>query len=116
MPGGVGTQMVADADSIDGPWTVTTMVDGESLGVPSGTPSKAVAGNRGLWLHQGGMVDTPSDEWWSVIMSDHGSAGRMVSLVPITWDNGFPLIGLPRNLRQAPNTWFKPGTRHKQNP
>jgi len=38
-------------------------------------------------------------------MSDHGSAGRMVSLVPVTWDHGFPLIGLPGNLR-SPNTWI----------
>jgi xylan 1,4-beta-xylosidase len=116
IPGGAVNQMVAVADSIDGPWTVTTMVDGESLGVPSGTPSKAVAANRGLWLHQGGMVDTPSGEWWSVIMSDHGSAGRMVSLVPITWDGGFPLIGLPGNLRKAPNTWVKPDTGVTQKP
>jgi xylan 1,4-beta-xylosidase len=116
IPGGAVNQMVAIADSIDGPWTVTTMVEGESLGIPSGTPSKAAAENRGLWLHQGGMVDTPSGEWWSVIMSDHGSAGRMVSLVPITWDNGFPLIGLPGNLRKAPNTWVKPNTGVKQNP
>ena len=108
IPGGAVNQMVAIADSIDGPWTVTTMVEGESLGIPSGTPSKAAPNNRGLWLHQGGMVDTPTGEWWSVIMSDHGSAGRMVSLVPITWDGGFPLIGLPGNLRRAPNTWIKP--------
>jgi xylan 1,4-beta-xylosidase len=92
------------------------MVDGESLGVPSGTPATAQANNRGLWLHQGGMVSTPSGEWWSVIMSDHGSAGRMVSLVPITWDDGFPLIGLPGNLRKAPNTWVKPNTGVKQEP
>jgi xylan 1,4-beta-xylosidase len=116
IPGGAVNQMVAIADSIDGPWTVTTMVDGESLGVPSGTPSKAATNNRGLWLHQGGMVDTPSGQWWSVIMSDHGSAGRMVSLVPITWDGGFPLIGLPGNLRKAPNTWVKPDTGVKQPP
>ncbi len=62
------------------------------------------------------MVDTPSGEWWSVIMSDHGSAGRMVSLVPVTWDGGFPLIGLPGNLRKAPNTWIKPDTGVKQQP
>jgi xylan 1,4-beta-xylosidase len=116
IPGGAVNQMVAIADSIDGPWTVTTMVDGESLGVPSRTPAKAVPDDRGLWLHQGGMVDTPSGEWWSIIMSDHGSAGRMVSLVPITWDNGFPLIGLPGNLRKAPNTWIKPNTGVKQEP
>jgi hypothetical protein len=60
------------------------------------------------------MCDTPSGEWWSVIMSDHGSAGRMVALVPITWDDGFPLIGLPGNLRKAPNTWIKPNTGYTQ--
>jgi xylan 1,4-beta-xylosidase len=116
IPGGAVNQMVAIADSIDGPWSVTTMVESESLGVPSGTPAKAAPENRGLWLHQGGMVDTPGGEWWSIIMSDHGSAGRMVSLVPITWDNGFPLIGLPGNLRRAPNTWIKPNTGVQQAP
>lgn len=110
IPGGTVNQMVAKADSIDGPWTVTTMVDGESLGVPTVTPSRAAPNDRGLWLHQGGMCDTPSGQWWSIIMSDHGSAGRMVSLVPITWDDDFPLIGLPGNLRKAPNTWVKPDT------
>jgi len=34
----------------------------------------------------------------------------MAALVPITWDRGFPLIGLPGNLRKAPNTWIKPDT------
>ncbi len=49
-------------------------------------------------------------------MSDHGSAGRMVSLVPVTWAEGFPLIGLPGNLRKAPNTWIKPNTGFTQEP
>lgn len=115
MPGGPVNQMIACADSIDGPWTVTTMVEGESLGI-SATPARANPNDRGVWLHQGGMCDTPSGEWWSVIMSDHGSAGRMVSLVPITWDSGFPLIGLPGNLRKAPNTWIKPDTGYTQEP
>lgn len=108
IPGATTDQMVARADSIDGPWTVERMVQGESLGVTTVAPAHATPGDRGLTLHQGGMVDTPSGQWWSVIMSDHGSAGRMVALVPITWDNGFPIIGLPGNLRKAPNTWIKP--------
>lgn len=49
-------------------------------------------------------------------MQDHGSIGRMVALVPITWDNNFPIIGLPGNLRKAPNTWIKPNTSHTQDP
>ena len=116
IPGGPVDQMVAVADSIDGPWKVTRMVQGESLGVTQATPAHASANARGLWIHQGGICDTPSGEWWSIIMSDHGSAGRMVNLVPITWDDGFPLIGLPGNLRKAPNTWLKPNTGHTQEP
>ena len=116
IPGGTVNQMVAKADSIDGPWEVTAMVDGESLGVTTVAPDRARPNDRGLWLHQGGMCDTPSGEWWCIIMSDHGGGGRMISLVPITWDNGFPLIGLPGNLRKAPNTWIKPNTGCTQEP
>lgn len=116
IPGGSVDQMVAVADSIDGPWKVTRMVEGESLGVTSATPARAGADDRGLWLHQGGIADTPSGQWWSIVMSDHGSAGRMVSLTPVTWDNGFPLIGLPGNLRKAPNTWIKPDAGYVQEP
>ena len=116
IPGGPVDQMVAVADSIDGPWKIERMVQGESMGVTATAPARAQASDRGLWIHQGGMCDTPSSEWWSIIMSDHGSAGRMVSLVPITWDNGFPLIGLPGNLRKAPNTWIKPNTGYTQEP
>jgi xylan 1,4-beta-xylosidase len=116
IPGATTDQMVARADSIDGPWTVERMVQGESLGITTVAIDRATARDRGLTLHQGGMCDTPSGEWWSIIMSDHGSAGRMVALVPITWDNGFPIIGLPGNLRKAPNTWIKPDTGHTQAP
>jgi len=116
IPGATTDQMVARADSIDGPWTVERMVRGESLGITTVAIDRATVRDRGLTLHQGGMCDTPSGEWWSIIMSDHGSAGRMVALVPITWDNGFPIIGLPGNLRKAPNTWIKPDTGYTQNP
>jgi xylan 1,4-beta-xylosidase len=130
IPGAHTDQVVARADSIDGPWQLERMVRSESLGVPS---QNAVRGGRGtnqtftithsdpnsgggLTLHQGGIVDTPSGDWWSIIMQDHGSVGRMVALVPITWDNNFPLIGLPGNFRKAPNTWVKPNTGHTQAP
>jgi len=119
IPGASTDQMVARADSIDGPWTVERMVQGESLGVPTRAPLRGPGpspNDRGLTLHQGGIVDTPSGEWWSVIMQDHGSIGRMVALVPITWDNEFPIIGLPGNLRKAPNTWIKPNTGVTQSP
>lgn len=130
IPGAHTDQVVARADSIDGPWQVERMVHGECLGVPT---QNSVRGGRGtnqtfaiihsdpnagggLTLHQGGIVDTPSGQWWSIIMQDHGSIGRLVALVPITWDNNFPLIGLPGNLGKAPNTWLKPDTGYRQAP
>ncbi len=130
IPGAHTDQVVARADSIDGPWQVERMVQGECLGVPTQNGVRAGRGTNqtftithsdpnsggGLTLHQGGIVDTPSGEWWGVIMQDHGSIGRMVALVPITWENNFPLIGLPGNLRKAPNTWLKPNTGYTQNP
>ena len=116
QPGGAVDEFVAVADSLDGPWKVTKMVTGESLGETAAAPAKANANDRGLWIHQGGMCDTPAGELWTTIMSDHGSAGRMINLAPITWDDGFPVIGLPGNLRKAPNTWIKPNTGFTQEP
>ena len=131
IPGAHTDQMVARADSIEGPWEVERMVESESLGAP--TQNTLRGGGRGdhpdftvvhhdpnegggLTLHQGGIVNTPSGQWWSIIMQDHGSVGRMVALVPVTWDDGFPIIGLPGNLRKAPNTWIKPDTGSTQDP
>ena len=59
IPGGPVDQMVARADSIDGPWEVTYMVQNESMGVTAGAPALAPSQYRGLWIHQGGMCDTP---------------------------------------------------------
>jgi beta-xylosidase len=70
----------------------------------------------GLTIHQGGIVDTPSGQWWSIIMQDHNSLGRVSCLCPITWHDGWPLFGLPGNLRRSPATWIKPGTGHRQAP
>jgi xylan 1,4-beta-xylosidase len=116
MPGATTDQMVAIADSIDGPWKTTRMVQSESLGVTTAPLARAQANDRGMTLHQGGMCDTPSGEWWCMIMSDRGGIGRLVFLMPVTWDGGFPLIGLPGNLRKAPNTWIKPNTGYTQEP
>ena len=85
IPGATTDQMVAKADSIDGPWIVERMVQGESLGVTTVDAAHAKPGDRGLTLHQGGMVDTPSGQWWSIIMSDHGSAGA--------WSHWSQLLG-----------------------
>ncbi len=60
--------------------------------------------------HQGGIVSTPSGQWWALLMQDFHSIGRTVCLMPITWKDGWPMIGLEGNLGRAPRTWFKPDT------
>ena len=63
-----------------------------------------------LTLHQGGIIDTPAGEWWGFSMQDHNSVGRLTSLSPVTWKDGWPYFGLPGNLTRTPRTWVKPDT------
>lgn len=61
-------------------------------------------------LHQGGIVLTPAGEWWGFSMMDYNSVGRLLSLSPVTWSEGWPYFGLPGNLGRNPRTWVKPKT------
>ena len=58
--------------------------------------------------HQGGIVQAQDGSWWALLMQDFHSVGRTVCLMPVTWKDGWPMIGLEGNLGRAPRTWFKP--------
>ena len=59
--------------------------------------------------HQGGIVQYKDGSWWALFMQDFHSIGRTVCLMPMTWVDGWPMVGLTGNLGRAPRTWFKPG-------
>ena len=59
--------------------------------------------------HQGGIVQAKDGTWWALFMQDFHSIGRTVCLMPMTWEDGWPMVGLKGNLGRAPRTWFKPG-------
>ena len=59
--------------------------------------------------HQGGIVQYKDGSWWALFMQDFHSIGRTVCLMPMTWVDGWPMVGLQGNLGRAPRTWFKPG-------
>ena len=59
-------------------------------------------------IHQGGIVQDQSGQWWALLMMDFHSVGRTVTLAPITWKDGWPMLGLEGNLGRAPRTWLKP--------
>ena len=67
-------------------------------------------------LHQGGLVQTQTGEWWGFSMMDYNSVGRLTCLSPVTWTNGWPYFGLPGNLGRTPRTWVKPDTGHTSKP
>lgn len=79
--GGVktGWQTVLRSHSILGPWEERIVLD------QGGTPVNGP--------HQGGLVDTPSGEWWFVHFQDRGPYGRVTHLQPVTWRDGWPVIG-----------------------
>ena len=65
-------------------------------------------------IHQGGIVEDQSGQWWALLMMDFHSIGRTVTLAPITWKDGWPMLGLEGNLGRAPRTWLKPAIANVQ--
>lgn len=41
---------------------------------------------------QGAMVDTPDGRWYAILFQDHGACGRMPVLMPMRWEDDFPVI------------------------
>jgi beta-xylosidase len=80
------------------------MPDGTKFGLPEPDRNATACTN----IHQGGIVEDQSGQWWALLMMDFHSIGRTVTLAPITWKDGWPFLGLEGNLGRAPRTWLKP--------
>ena len=78
--------------------------NGTKFGIPQVDKDATACTN----IHQGGIVEDQSGQWWALLMMDFHSIGRTVTLAPITWKDGWPMLGLEGNLGRAPRTWFKP--------
>ena len=78
--------------------------DGTNFGIPEVDRDATACTN----IHQGGIVEDQSGQWWALLMMDFHSIGRTVTLAPITWKDGWPMLGLEGNLGRAPRTWLKP--------
>ena len=44
-------------------------------------------------IHQGALIETPSGEWWTIMQQDLGCLGRFPNLQPVTWTDGWPIVG-----------------------
>jgi len=81
--------------------------DGTKFGVSPASADATGCDNA----HQGGIVQAKDGTWWALLMQDFHSIGRTVCLMPMTWEDGWPMVGLKGNLGRAPRTWFKPDTK-----
>ena len=50
-------------------------------------------GYYGNGTAQGGIVDTPEGNWYALLFQDHGAVGRIPILQPVTWVDGWPMMG-----------------------
>jgi beta-xylosidase len=73
--GGMRTQLVFRADRLTGPYE-----------------GRVALQNRGI--AQGGLIDTPDGRWFALLFQDHGAVGRIPYLVPVTWEDGWPVLGV----------------------
>lgn len=51
-------------------------------------------GYKNQGIAQGALIDTPSGEWYAILFQDHGAVGRIPYLIPVVWDNGWPMLGI----------------------
>ena len=73
--GGMRTVVVHRADKITGPY-------------------EGKVAFQDLGLAQGGLIDTPDGKWYAYLFRDFGSVGRIPYLVPVKWEDGWPIIGV----------------------
>ncbi|MBI1226979.1 MAG: family 43 glycosylhydrolase [Bacteroidetes bacterium] len=116
-------QVCLRADQPYGPYEIKVMSANENLGVGTsyriwtpnqGPPFDIIPGKLNqvgcIPMHQGGIVQVQSSEWWGWSMLDYNSLGRVTALSPVTWQDGWPHFGLPGNLNRSPRIWVKPNT------
>lgn len=76
------TVLIHKADNLTGPWEGRLAFQDEGVA-------------------QGGMVDTPDGRWFAYLFQDHGPVGRIPFIVPMKWENGWPVIGVNGKLPES---------------
>jgi len=82
--GGMRTVLIHRADKITGPWEGRVAL--QDMGVA-----------------QGGLIDTPDGNWYAYLFRDYGSVGRIPYLVPVKWEEGWPVLGVNGKVPAALN-------------
>jgi beta-xylosidase len=76
-----GRQVCLRSDNIYGPYESKVVINDDHTYPGNG-------------LHQGGMVQLKNGSWWFIIMQDRGPIGRTPNLEPVSWVDGWPMLGI----------------------
>lgn len=57
-------------------------------------PYEGKVGLQDQGVAQGGLIDTPDGRWFAYLFRDFGSVGRIPYLVPVKWEDGWPVLGV----------------------
>ena len=44
-------------------------------------------------IHQGALIEDTTGKWWTIMQQDLGALGRFPNLQPVTWVDGWPIVG-----------------------
>lgn len=72
-------QLCYRADSVTGPYERCKVLESQFGGFP--------------YVGQGCIVDDTDGNWWGIIFQDRGGVGRVLTLNPVTWKDGWPILG-----------------------
>ena len=73
-PGDMRTELVHRADKITGPYEGRVALHDQGVA-------------------QGTIIDTPDGRWYALLFQDHGAVGRTPFLIPMKWEDGWPVLG-----------------------
>jgi beta-xylosidase len=78
-PGKHRREVCYRADDIHGPYEKQVILESEFGGFS--------------YEAQGTIVDSPSGDWYGIIFQDRGGVGRVLTVMPCRWINGWPMLG-----------------------
>lgn len=95
--GGLRTETAWRSKTIRGPYERKVVLQGK------------MEDNYNSGVAQGGMVQTRYGDWYAIMFQDHGAVGRIPTVQPVSWVDGWPIMGdkgVPMkkvNVRLAPS-------------
>lgn len=86
------TQLCYRSKSLDGDWEMKVILD-DNLDF------------RNDGIAQGGIIDDINGNWYCLLFQDHGAVGRLPVLMPMVWEDDWPVAGVDG---RAPKTYEIP--------